>query len=54
MSNQQNDELLERTFVALLNAAPHISLDELSVLCYHAGIPSKEVIAALEQDKEYA
>ena len=52
MSNQQNDELQERTFELLVKLADVTNRDELALLCWHCGIASKDVIEVWQQDWE--
>ena len=43
MSNQQIDELRERTFEVLCKVAPELDNDDLSLLCYHCGFSIKDI-----------
>jgi len=52
MSKQENQELEERTYEALVKAASVLSIAELSILCYNCGIPSRDVVEAVQRDWE--
>ena len=52
MSTQENDKFQEFTFEALLKAAEVLTPDQLSCLCWHAGIASKDVLDVFEADME--
>lgn len=49
LDQQEHQELEERTYEALIKAASVLSPEELSVLCFHAGISYKNVLEAASE-----
>ena len=52
MSNQQNDDLHEICFEALCVGYHVWDETQFSAMCHVAGIPSREVLKAAEEDME--
>lgn len=52
MSNQQNDELYEIAFEALIKGHEVWTEIEFSAMCHLTGIDSRQVLEIIEQDME--